>query len=80
MRFGTSNHILGRLISLSAALLTLVAAPAQNQAGGRAIGEFTSRQPLMAQENLTPPVELKPVEQEAWLSMAGAAGRNRQHG
>src|SRR5262249_32797444 len=38
---------------------------------GREIAGFSARQAQTAQEeNLTPPVGLKPVEQEAWLAMA----------
>jgi hypothetical protein len=58
-------------VSVSALLLMLSGAPARNQPGGRALGGFGNGQPLLAQEqNLTPPVGLKPVEQEAWLAMA----------
>ncbi|MFL6598118.1 MAG: kelch repeat-containing protein, partial [Chthoniobacterales bacterium] len=48
--------------------------------GGREIAGFSARQAGTAQEEkLTPPAELKPVEQEAWLAMArrqGASGGN----
>jgi hypothetical protein len=42
----------------------------RQRVGGHEIAGFSARQPRTAQENLTPPLGLKPVEQEAWLAMA----------
>src|SRR5215467_14484493 len=50
----------------------------RQRVGGREVAGFSVRQVPMAQaENLTTPVGLNPVEQEAWLAMArrqGASG------
>ena len=47
----------------------------RQRVSGREIAGFSTRQaPTAQEENLAPPAELKPVEQEAWLAMARRQG------